>query len=544
MLARTTLTGHRSRTRAGDPRKRPTFRGDVLGPNEARPLTHATPALDAPDTNAPPPPSTDHWHALSVYTWNARALLAYDVEVARCEWAVVQAASTNCEVVCVQEAHGDSHALALAAARLDATHMGAFSAGEAADIGGLLTWFRNPLLRAPAVQTHTLVAGRVLLTSATLEGGARLTVVNVHNVNVPREAIAALARLAAEARQDVQHTFILTGDFNFEEDEEPTDDARPPRGTTRRWDPERRRWLPLLRVLTAHTHRHATRFGAADDGTLCGRASSLDRAYSALPPHRLALSRVWVQIGDARVPDRRGDRPALSEHRPLITIWTPRHERPAHLRPVPEWVARSPEYAHMVGDALRVAGPDLLPAPDAIRRVKQLMRVAAARARDAIMARNPEAALSRRHLALQTIRALQRDDMRTLTRTLREWPALTQALRADHDDRTATVTDADLLRRLLADAKSAPHNAAPPSGMPRRRQRRHARRHNEAQMRKWSGPWVPHRQRRWLSGVTVERATLRGRPPYTQANAMLRIFLPTTGQSALPRRGRTTASQG
>lgn len=180
--------------------------------------------------------------------------------------------------------HGDSHALALVAARLGATHVGAFSAGEAADTGGLLTWFRKPLLNTPAVQTQTLVAGRVLLTSATLKGGAKLTIANIHNVNVLREAIAALARMAAEAKEDVQHTFIVTGDFNFEEDEEPADDARPQRGAPSRGDPERRRWLPLLRIVTAHTHGRATRFGAADEGTIRGRASSLDRAYLTARP--------------------------------------------------------------------------------------------------------------------------------------------------------------------------------------------------------------------------------------------------------------------
>lgn len=108
--------------------------------------------------------------------------------------------------------------------------------------------------------------------------------------------------------------FILTGDFNFEEYEDLAEEVQLARRVAPRGDPERRRWLPLLRMVTGHQHGYATRFGGADSETLRGRVSGLDRAYSALPAHHLAHIRVWVQLGDARVLDRRGDRPALSDH--------------------------------------------------------------------------------------------------------------------------------------------------------------------------------------------------------------------------------------
>lgn len=290
------------------------------------------------------------------------------------------------------------------------------------------------------------------------------------------------------------------------------EEERPGRRLAPRGDPERRRWVPLLRAVTAHQHGYATRFGAADGGTLRSRASGLDRASSALSAHHLANTRVWVQLGDARVLERRGDRPALSDHRPVATLWSARRATPPHLRPMPEWVARGADYARRVAGALRSAGLDRLPLNDALRRTKQIMRVSAARARDSILARDPAAKLSRRLLALQAVLALHRGEVRTLERTIREWPALEGVMNIDLASQTVVIQDETKLQILLAEAiqeggteeEKQDSERQTPTGVRGRNVGKNSRQRKEAQMRRWAGLWAPHRQRRWLSGVTMD----------------------------------------
>lgn len=150
------------------------------------------------------------WTNLSVFTWNARALLSYHVHMARQKWAVVQAASLKYDVVCIQEAHGDDHALRLATTRFDTTHVGVFSAGLGTDTGGVITWIRRSLLASEAIQRHDIVPGRVLEAQATLPERAKVTIVNIHNVDVPRTAIEELPQRAQDARQEGRHMFVLT----------------------------------------------------------------------------------------------------------------------------------------------------------------------------------------------------------------------------------------------------------------------------------------------------------------------------------------------
>lgn len=216
--------------------------------------------------------------------------------------------------------------------------------------------------------------------------------------------------------------------------------------------------MPVLGVVTVHQHGHATRFGASDEGMQRSRVSGLDRAYSALPPHQLANTRVWVQLGDARVLDRRGDRTALSDHRPLATIWSARRPTPPHLRRIPEWVARSADYAHDVTARHKEAGLECLPLSDALRRTKQIMRTSAAKARNAIVARDPRGKLSRRHLALQVVRALHRSDIRSLERAISEVPDLGEVIRVDLEAREVTIADEAKLNRLLAEAIQSGNN--------------------------------------------------------------------------------------
>lgn len=139
------------------------------------------------------------------------------------------------------------------------------------------------------------------------------------------------------------------------------------------------------------------------------------------------------------------------------------------------------------------------------------MLPAAARARNAILARDPRTTLSRRHLALQTIRALHRADTDTLGRALRERPALTRVLHVNHDTREITIHDDAGLQRLMAEAihmgnktDDAHGEGGPaPTGALSRKAARYTPRHKESHMRRWAGLWAPHRQRRWLTGVTV-----------------------------------------
>lgn len=448
---------------------------------------------------------------LSVFTWNARALLMHDVITARQKWSVVRTACLRYEVVCIQEARGTQYALELATQWLSATHHGFFSAGAAADTGGLITWIARDKVQPHGMTCHELVPGRVSMVHATRCHGARLTVVNIHNVAVPVQAIRELAAEARRARADARHMFVMAGDYNFEEVDEPDEEDPLACRVAPRGDSERRRWLPVLRVVTAHSHGHATRFGATDEGTQRNKVSGLDRVYSALPPYRLAYVRVVVQLGDARVLDRRGHRAALSDHRPIATIWTTRRPLPPHARPIPEWVVRSADFADDVSKRLREAGLDCLPIADALRRAKQIIRTSAARARNALLSRDPRAKLSKRHAALQAMRALGRGDVGTLRRTQRETPELASAVHIDPDSREAIVHDEERLHKFLADAITQGNAcdaepAAATHGGSLRRSRRaggHTKQAREKAMRRWAGLWAPRRQRRWLAGVTL-----------------------------------------
>lgn len=178
---------------------------------------------------------------MSAFTWNARALLTHDVKAARHKWTVIQTACMRHGVICVQEAHGSPHALELPAKRLSATHFGFFSAGDNADTGGLITWIKRKRVKANEIECREIVPGRILAVHAQAQGCAQVTIVNVHNVGVPKAAINELAAAAKQALATNRHMFVVIGDFNFEEDEDIAEDDRPTCRTTPRGNSEKRR---------------------------------------------------------------------------------------------------------------------------------------------------------------------------------------------------------------------------------------------------------------------------------------------------------------
>lgn len=210
--------------------------------------------------------------------------------------------------------------------------------------------------------------------------------------------------------------------------------------------------------------------------------------------------------------DRRGERAALSDHRPLTAIWSTRAPTPAHRRPIPEWVAQSAIYAHEVTSRLREAGLDQLPLTDALRRTKQIMRASGAKARNDIITRDPRAKLSKRHAALQVTRALHRRDIRSLKRVMNETPELAELIIIDSQTKEIDIVDDDKLHRTLAAAirggnaeEAAQQDGAETNDTkPGRRARANTRMVKDKIMRRWAGLWAPHRQRRWLSGIMVQ----------------------------------------
>lgn len=200
-------------------------------------------------------------------TWNTRALLSPDERLFAMKWSTIARGLRTVDVLCAQETHGSDDALRLLAARSEASHYAGWSACAGCDSGGVMTWARRSACVAPPVH-EVLCPGRILATAFTLQSGRRIVVANIHNFEVPREAILRLAGRIQRDSISGSGTWILQGDWNFSEPE----GCRIRVGArgvaqTSRDNAERRRWRGVLRHVVELQHNGETRIAgdASDD---------------------------------------------------------------------------------------------------------------------------------------------------------------------------------------------------------------------------------------------------------------------------------------
>lgn len=299
----------------------------------------------------------------------------------------------------------------------------------------------------------------------------------------------------------------VLGDWNFAEvvEFDGTGDAHRPRHNTIRDMDERLRWRPVLCHCAEHAHGAPTRFGEESLMGDTATISAVDRLYTAMPEYTMAHVRVTCRVGNPMMASGGSGRRPLSDHVPVVTTLSRRRALPSHRRPIPAWVADSPQLRKRLTALLPRMGFERLPPAEAWRRTKQVLRATAAAVRDKEMGSPAHSTVTARQRTLQLMRAIDRNEIRLLRKVLPGWPEAQAVVDERSDD--VYVRDDAALRQLLASALHPPDAAASArSADATGRRRTWARRVDEPRTRRWMQLWVPHRQRTWLARVTLEGA--------------------------------------
>lgn len=144
---------------------------------------------------ARPPPAPPHLHRTSllpgsiprlrVVTWNARALLHNDLELARGKERRLNYCAGLADAIVVQETHGGRDDLEACGRRYSATHVAFVSPGPHRGTAALLTLVSHALFDAHvATEVSEVVPGRVLRVKIMYHGGTLLSLYNIHNYGI------------------------------------------------------------------------------------------------------------------------------------------------------------------------------------------------------------------------------------------------------------------------------------------------------------------------------------------------------------------------
>lgn len=266
--------------------------------------------------------------------------------------------------------------------------------------------------------------------------------------------------------------------------------------------------------------------------------SCLDFPPVSFPPPLLARFGSGISAAAPPEPLLAGE-DAFSDHVVVTLRSRVRPPGPPPSRPPPPWVVR-----HLLGRIPQDLHPN-----DLLRRTKQAIRVASARARDRCLAAHPRPPTARAQLALQVARAAHSADLAILSRCLRRWPAL-RALATVTTD-SVRFTDFTAFYELLAsalalapgstdfcrDASGAKDSTPSPADTLR-------------STRSWLRLWLPFAQRTWVATVLPSDGPPTGDGPpderspaeilrdhwapkfaprecdATLAGALIRVFLP------------------
>lgn len=364
-------------------------------------------------------------------------------------------------MVCIQEVHSDDATIRDAAARLRSTHLASHSAGAAHDTGGVLILIRHDLANAATLRTTVILPGRIIMTNATTTDGSTAHVVNVHNHDVPDTAVRTLREYLHRAADAAPPEYVfLAGDWNFPSDSGGTTLTTTGRGDTvaGRATTMRNAWRSALRLTTELGHEFPTRAAEIKtDATIAITMSSIDRAYTTIPPHVLAEVATTVEVGRISDTLATAHRAPTSDHAYVTTAMRLRPPLPPHVRPIPTWITRHPLYTQEVRRRLDALHSEALHPHDALRRTKQIIRMAAAATRDKCLHRRPTTLAEFTQLGLQAARALTRGDEALLRKVGRAWPAARVTMTTTGG--ATTVHDLPSLTRLIGRHRRprAPH---------------------------------------------------------------------------------------
>lgn len=300
----------------------------------------------------------------------------------------------------------------LLAQRMSATHCAMCGPGPSPHTGGLITWVSNEWSVGAEVRSHNALPGRVLLVVVDHPRCGRLAIANIHIVDIPSATIGMLRDWVVHERDVRRAMVVLTGDWNFEEAEHAVSDETPgqPRRNKARDAVERRRWETVLRHCTAHDPGVPTLYADELAAGESVRATALDRTYSALRPHELAMLRVCCVVGAVGTATSQRSRRSVSDHAAVRTSFHRLGGMPPHRWPIPDWVCRDSRFRDSASAALRELRPERLHPADAWRHAKQVVRVVAAGVWGEILAANEKSPDAQRQLALQLLRAVHRGE--------------------------------------------------------------------------------------------------------------------------------------
>lgn len=362
-------------------------------------------------------------------------------------------------------------------------------------------------------------------------------IVNLQNFDLDNSNLQRL-RAATGVFSKHGEIVLMAGDYNLGTEEAATlttDDA----GSTfaSGHDRERRRWDCHLPSLCALTHDQPTH--AAMEYTSFGRGrirhSSLDRIATNMSPPTIARADITIRPADIRLAIPRQGRTPLSDHIPVsFKPWTA--SPPHHLRTIPTWLIRTPQFAEHVAKACNALRDKDLPPHDMWRRRKQAIRNAARAARLDILRRHRATVAGRCQLALQLVGAIHANEVDVAQRVPRTWPECHAAVLTTASG--VRVTDERCFHRLRGTAIGRARQQAAAAPGPDRKDQ------GSTRLTQVTSRLSDHDQATWLQTTRPSTSIGRDNSDTTTdvrlAKAFPRAFTPRTDAEPVPLLGRGT----
>ncbi len=239
------------------------------------------------------------------------------------------------------------------------------------------------------------------------DGGVHLT--GITNSQMTQVANMLLADAALVKASPHNHFMVVSGDFNFLPiGEYPKSISNPNASTTEQHAPRplEAQWTRVLDTLTEIQQPFETHYHAAS--RTLGR---LSRLYVASPP--------WITLqlglrGKLLADPLTCDELALSDHAPVSFDFSVKPQLPVDQRPIPRFVVDHPRFPIILDMLIKEKETDLrsLSVPLRLKMFKTLMRLAARRARDEILANTTDTISTRATLVASIARAVWHNDTR------------------------------------------------------------------------------------------------------------------------------------
>ena len=351
-------------------------------------------------------------HQLSVITWNCRSLLCVDRHKRRKRLNLLRRASSDADVIFLQEVHGDVVLFENALGNILKRFWFTAAFHPNFDTGSVVTLVSRRL--APdslSIRFAARSPGRILRT--TIEGdNGWLILWNIHNFDIPRDVLATCCTemtddaAATQLSPDTHMTFV-GGDFNF----------LPPGDTYKLLDdvasadvlvrPPVRPGESILAPLLANNftelaQRFHTRYSSSRNSV-----AKLDRVYTACPQWRLLLlSCRGETIGHPRALHLE----SISDHAPVRIVLAAKRALAPSQRPIARHVAEHSRFREKCNVLMGIARLDDLEAEDRLLLHKEILKQCGRETRDELQVLDPHSPFVRCSMLESIARAVWFDD--------------------------------------------------------------------------------------------------------------------------------------